>query len=37
VKDSMLGCDLDAGNKPPVEGRTDLLEQAYSIGKNLLL
>jgi multimeric flavodoxin WrbA len=36
VKDSMLGCDLDAGNKLPVEGKADLMEQAYRIGKELL-
>jgi multimeric flavodoxin WrbA len=36
VKDFMLGCDLDAGNKPPVEGTTDLMEHAYRIGKELL-
>lgn len=35
VKDSMLGCDLDAGNKLPVEGKADLMEQAYRIGKEL--
>jgi multimeric flavodoxin WrbA len=34
--DYMLACDLDAGIKPPVEGRKDLLEQAYRIGQNLL-
>jgi multimeric flavodoxin WrbA len=36
VKDTMLGCDLDAGIKPPVTERKNLLDQAYGIGKNLL-
>ncbi|MCE5265329.1 MAG: flavodoxin family protein [Deltaproteobacteria bacterium] len=36
VKDHMLACDLDAGIKPPVEGRKDLMERAYRIGKELL-
>jgi hypothetical protein len=35
VTDRMLGCDLDAGTTPPVEGREDLMEQAYRIGANL--
>jgi multimeric flavodoxin WrbA len=35
VKDHMLACDLDAGTKPPVEGRKDLIDQAYRIGKEL--
>jgi multimeric flavodoxin WrbA len=37
VKDYMLGCDLDAGVKPSVEGRLDLMEQAYRIGKELVV
>lgn len=36
IKDYMLACDLDAGIKPPVEVRKDLMEQAYGIGKGLL-
>jgi len=36
VKDYMLGCDLDAGVKPPVEERKDLMEQAYRLGRDLL-
>ena len=36
VKDHMLACDLDAGNKPPVECRRHLMEQAYRIGRELL-
>jgi multimeric flavodoxin WrbA len=36
VKDHMLACDLDAGIKPPVEGRNDLMEQAFRVGKNLI-
>lgn len=37
VKDHMLACDLDAGIKPPVEGRKELMEQAYRIGKDLFI
>ena len=37
VKDHMLACDLDAGIKPSVEGRKDLMDQAYRIGKELLI
>ena len=36
VQDFMLGCDLDAGSKPPVETRKELMEQAYRIGRDLL-
>jgi multimeric flavodoxin WrbA len=36
VQDHMLACDLDAGIKPPVEGKTDLMEEAYRIGRDLL-
>jgi multimeric flavodoxin WrbA len=36
VKDHMLACDLDAGVKPPVTDRKDLMEKAYRIGKELL-
>nr|WP_319377147.1 flavodoxin family protein [uncultured Methanoregula sp.] len=36
VQDHMLACDLDAGMKPPVEGKTDLMEEAYRIGRELL-
>jgi multimeric flavodoxin WrbA len=36
VKDHMLACDLDAGIKPPVDGREDLMEQAYRIGVDLI-
>lgn len=35
VKDHMLACDLDAGIKPPVQERKELMEQAYRIGKDL--
>lgn len=37
VKDHVIACDLDAGIKPPVTGRQDLLDQAYQLGKNLLI
>lgn len=36
IQDHMLACDLDAGIKPPVEDRKDLMVQAYRIGKDLL-
>jgi len=36
VNDHMLACDLDAGIKPPVNERKDLMEQAYRIGRDLL-
>lgn len=34
--DHILGCNLDARVKAPVEDRKDLMEQAYRIGKDLL-
>jgi multimeric flavodoxin WrbA len=37
AKDRMLACDLDAGIKPPVDGRKDLMEQVFRIGHNLLV
>jgi len=37
VKEYMVGADLDAGNKPPVEGRQEFMDRAYGIGRNLLL
>jgi multimeric flavodoxin WrbA len=36
VRDHMIACDLDAGIKPPVEERKDLMDQAYRIGKDLV-
>jgi len=36
VNDKMLGCNLDAGIKPPVAGRSGLMEEAYRIGLDLL-
>ena len=36
VRDHMVACDLDAGIKPPVVERKDLMEQAFRIGKNLI-
>lgn len=36
VKDYLIGCNLDAGTKPPVEEHQDLMERAYQIGKNLI-
>lgn len=36
VKDSMVGSDLDAGTKPPVEGKTEFMERAYQLGVDLL-
>jgi len=36
IQDHMLACDLDAGMKPPVEEKTDLMEEAYRIGRELL-
>jgi multimeric flavodoxin WrbA len=37
VKDHLVACDLDAGYKPPVTGRMDILENAYRIGMELLV
>jgi multimeric flavodoxin WrbA len=37
VKDHLIACDLDAGYKPPVTGRQDLLDKAYRIGRELLI
>lgn len=36
VRDHLLGCDLDAGIKHPVEERKELMGRAYHMGKNLL-
>jgi multimeric flavodoxin WrbA len=36
VRDHLLACDLDAGIKPPVDQRKDLMEQAYRIGNGLI-
>jgi len=36
VKDHLVGCDLDAGTKPPVTGRKELMEQACQLGRDLL-
>ncbi len=36
VKDHMIGYNLDAGNKPPVEGRKEFMEKACRIGRDLL-
>lgn len=36
VRDHLLGCDLDAGMKHPVEERKELMGRAYDLGKNLL-
>ncbi|MGB7788603.1 flavodoxin family protein [Methanoregula sp.] len=35
VKDHLIACDLDAGIKPPVTGRQELLDKAYRIGRDL--
>lgn len=37
VQDHLIAGDLDAGFKPPVTGRKELLETAYRLGKELLL
>jgi multimeric flavodoxin WrbA len=36
VKDQLVACDLDAGVKPPVTEKKELMDQAYRIGRNLL-
>jgi multimeric flavodoxin WrbA len=36
VKDYMIGCNLDAGIKPPVRENQEIMEQAYRIGRDLL-
>jgi len=36
VKDYMIGYDLDAGIKPPVEEKKEFMEEAYETGKNLI-
>lgn len=35
-KDTLVATDLDAGVKPPVTGRADLMDRAYRIGRDLL-
>lgn len=35
IRDHMVGCDLDAGIKYPVEERKDLMGRAYHLGANL--
>ncbi len=35
VKEYMIGYDLDAGNKPPVEGKNEFMERAYRMGREL--
>ncbi|MDD1686785.1 flavodoxin family protein [Methanoregula sp.] len=36
VKAHLVGCDLDAGTKPPVTERKELMEQACQLGRDLL-
>jgi len=36
VKDHMIACDLDAGFKPPVTEKKELMDKAYRIGRELL-
>ncbi|MDO8873245.1 MAG: hypothetical protein Q7V05_11025 [Methanoregula sp.] len=36
VKDHMIACDLDAGVKPPVTQKKELMGKALRIGKELL-
>ena len=36
VKDQMVGSDLDAGNKPPVEEKKEFMEKAFWLGRDLL-
>lgn len=36
VKDNLIACDLDAGYKPPVTEKKDLMDTAYRLGKDLL-
>jgi len=36
VKDQMVGSDLDAGNKPPVEEKKEFMETAFWLGRDLL-
>ena len=36
AKEHILACNLDAGIKPPVEGKKEYMEQAYRLGKELL-
>ncbi len=35
-RDFLLACDLDAGVKPPVSGKQEIMEQAYRLGRDLL-
>jgi multimeric flavodoxin WrbA len=35
-RDHMLACDLDAGIKPPVTEKKDLMDKAYRIGMDLV-
>jgi len=35
VRDQLVACDLDAGYKPPVTERKELMDAAYRIGRNL--
>ena len=37
VKAHIVACDLDAGIKPPVTEKTELMDEAYRIGRNLLV
>jgi hypothetical protein len=36
VKDNLIACDLDAGYKPPVTEKKELMDTAYRLGKDLL-
>jgi hypothetical protein len=36
VKDHLIAYDLDTGIKPPVEEKSEFMESAYRIGKELL-
>jgi hypothetical protein len=37
VKDHMIGYDLDAGHKPPVEEKKEFKGKAYLMGRELFL
>ena len=37
VKDHLIAGDLEAGFKPPVTERKDLMDRAYRIGRDLLV
>ena len=37
VKDHLIACDLDAGFKPPVTEKKELMDHAYRIGRDLMV